>query len=102
MSSETYESGASDTATNTDDSIQKVHRHQELLAQVEGHGYKRNAHDDILKSAADAKTYYPDNALAIDVLRSKYLAPGETGPLQMWDRIARAMASASAKLPCTR
>ena len=93
MSSETYESGASDTATNTDDSIQKVHRLEDLLAQVEGHGYKRNGHDDILKSAADAKTYYPDNDLAIDVLRSKYLAPGETGPLQMWDRIARAMAS---------
>ena len=27
------------------------------------------------------------------MLRSKYLAPGETGPLQSWTRIARAMAS---------
>ena len=70
-----------------------VHRLEDLLAQLEGHGYKRNGHDDLLRRAADAETYYGDNQLAIDVLRNKYLAPGETGPLQMWDRIARAMAS---------
>ena len=70
-----------------------VHRLEDLLAQLEDNGLKRNGHDDLLKKAADAETYYQDNELAIDVLRSKYLAPGETGPLQMWDRIARAMAS---------
>jgi ribonucleoside-diphosphate reductase alpha chain len=70
-----------------------VHRLEDLLAQLEGHGLKRNGHDALLKKAVDAETYYPDNELAVDVLRSKYLAPGETGPLQMWDRIARAMAS---------
>ena len=70
-----------------------VHRMEDLLAQLEGHGYQRNGHDEILKRAAAAETYYGDNDLAIDVLRSKYLAPGETGPLQVWDRIARAMAS---------
>ena len=70
-----------------------VHRLEDLLAQLEDNGLKRNGHDDLLKNAADAETYYQDNDLAIDVLRSKYLAPGETGPLQMWDRIARAMAS---------
>ncbi|HIG16332.1 MAG TPA: hypothetical protein EYQ31_03010, partial [Candidatus Handelsmanbacteria bacterium] len=70
-----------------------VHRLEDLLTQLEGNGYQRNGHDEILKKAADAETYYGDNDLAIDVLRSKYLAPGETGPLQMWDRIARAMAS---------
>ena len=70
-----------------------VHRLEDLLAQLEDNGLKRNGHDDLLKKAADAETYYQDNDLAIDVLRSKYLAPGETGPLQMWDRIARAMAS---------
>lgn len=70
-----------------------VHRLEDLLAQLEGHGLKRNGHDALLKKAVDAETYYPDNDLAVDVLRSKYLAPGETGPLQMWDRIARAMAS---------
>lgn len=41
----------------------------------------------------DADAYYGENTLAADVLRSKYLAPGETGPFQMWDRVARAMAS---------
>ncbi len=70
-----------------------VHRLEDLLSQLEGNGYQRNGHDEILQKAADAETYYGDNDLAIDVLRSKYLAPGETGPLQMWDRIARAMAS---------
>ena len=70
-----------------------THRFEDLLAQLEGHGLKRNGHDDLLVRAADAETYYGDNDLAIDVLRSKYLAPGEAGPLQIWDRIARAMAS---------
>ena len=70
-----------------------AHRFEDLLAQLEGHGLKRNGHDDLLARAADAETYYGDNDLAIDVLRSKYLAPGEAGPLHIWDRIARAMAS---------
>ena len=70
-----------------------VHRLEDLLAHLEGHGYKRNGRKEIIEKAADAEVYYGDNDLAVDVLRSKYLAPGETGPLQMWDRIARAMAS---------
>ena len=70
-----------------------AHRFEDLLAQREGHGLKRNGHDDLLVRAADAETYYGDNDLAIDVLRNKYLAPGEEGPLHIWDRIARAMAS---------
>ena len=81
--------GASDAPTG-------VHRLEDLLAQVEGRGYQRNGHDEVLQRAADAQTYYGDNDLAIDVLRSKYLAPGETGPLQIWDRVARAMASVEA------
>lgn len=70
-----------------------AHRFEDTLAQLEGHGLKRNGHDALLARAADAETYYGDNDLAIDVLRNKYLAPGETGPLHIWDRIARAMAS---------
>jgi ribonucleoside-diphosphate reductase alpha chain len=70
-----------------------IHRLEDLLTRLEGNGYQRNGHDEVLKKAADAETYYGDNDLAIDVLRSKYLAPGETGPLQIWDRVARAMAS---------
>ena len=41
----------------------------------------------------DADLYYADNTLAADVMRNKYLAPGENGPFQVWDRVARAMAS---------
>jgi len=48
---------------------------------------------DELARAADAETYYGDNDLAIDVLRNKYLAHGETGPLDVWERTARAVAS---------
>jgi ribonucleoside-diphosphate reductase alpha chain len=70
-----------------------VHRLEDLLTHLEGHGYKHNGRKAIIEKAADAEVYYEDNDLAVDVLRSKYLAPGETGPLQMWDRIARAMAS---------
>ncbi|MFA6107467.1 MAG: ribonucleotide reductase N-terminal alpha domain-containing protein, partial [Candidatus Latescibacterota bacterium] len=44
-----------------------------------------------------ASGYYGDNELAIDVLRSKYLAPGETGPRQLWERIARAVSSVEAE-----
>jgi ribonucleoside-diphosphate reductase alpha chain len=47
---------------------------------------------DILDRARHTETYYPD-ALAADVLRSKYLAPGEEGPLDLWERVARALAS---------
>ena len=43
--------------------------------------------------ALDCRDYYGDNDLAADVLRSKYLAPTEKGPLHMWDRIARALSS---------
>ena len=70
-----------------------VHRLEELLAQFEGRGLKPEGGDELLSRAADAEEYYGDNELAIDVMRNKYLAPGETGPLHIWDRIARAIAS---------
>ncbi len=46
-----------------------------------------------IAKAADAETYYEDNQLALDVLKAKYLAPKETGPLHLWHRVAKAMAS---------
>jgi ribonucleoside-diphosphate reductase alpha chain len=88
MSSDQSKSSASDAGAAVG-----VHRLEDLLAQLEGKGYRENGREELLKKAADAEAYYGDNDLAIDVLRNKYLAPGETGPLQMWDRIARAMAS---------
>lgn len=46
-----------------------------------------------IERAADKATYYPENTLAADVIQAKYLAPGEVGPLHLWYRVARAMAS---------
>ncbi len=43
--------------------------------------------------ALDCRDYYGDNDLAADVLRSKYLAPNEKGPMHLWHRIATALAS---------
>ncbi len=73
--------------------VSRVHRLEDLLAQLESRGLTEGTSDEELARAADAETYYGDNELAIDVLRSKYLAPGETGPLHMWERIARAVSS---------
>jgi ribonucleoside-diphosphate reductase alpha chain len=49
--------------------------------------------EGILDRALDCRDYYGDNDLAADVLRSKYLAPNEQGPMHMWSRIARALSS---------
>ncbi|MBM4166151.1 MAG: adenosylcobalamin-dependent ribonucleoside-diphosphate reductase [Ignavibacteria bacterium] len=53
---------------------------------------------NIMVRAMDSEDFYTDkdgtrNELAIDVLKNKYLAPNEQGPMQMWQRIARALAS---------
>ncbi|HXX64734.1 MAG TPA: adenosylcobalamin-dependent ribonucleoside-diphosphate reductase [Bacteroidota bacterium] len=47
----------------------------------------------IMDLALDCRDYYGDNDLAADVLRSKYLAHNEQGPVHLWNRIARALAS---------
>ncbi|HTO94926.1 MAG TPA: adenosylcobalamin-dependent ribonucleoside-diphosphate reductase [Bacteroidota bacterium] len=47
----------------------------------------------IMDLALDCRDYYGDNDLAADVLRSKYLAHNEKGPMHMWNRVARALAS---------
>lgn len=57
-------------------------------------GPEMNPH--IMDLALNARDYYGDNDLAADVLRSKYLAPHEQGPLHMWSRIAKALASVEA------
>lgn len=49
--------------------------------------------ETITDLALDCRDYYGDNDLAADVLRAKYLAPNEKGPMHLWDRIARALAS---------
>jgi ribonucleoside-diphosphate reductase alpha chain len=50
----------------------------------------------VMDLALNARDYYGDNELAADVLRSKYLAPNEQGPMHMWSRIAKALASVEA------
>ena len=47
----------------------------------------------IMDLALDCRDYYGDNDLAADVLRSKYLSHSEKGPMHMWARVARALAS---------
>ena len=37
------------------------------------------------------ENYYPDDSLGSDVLKNKYLAPGEQHPYQMWERQAKAL-----------
>lgn len=49
--------------------------------------------ETVMDLALDCRDYYGDNELAADVLRSKYLAPNEQGPMHMWNRIARAVSS---------
>ncbi len=49
--------------------------------------------ESVMDLALDCRDYYGENELAADVLRSKYLAPSEQGPMHLWDRIARAVAS---------
>ncbi|MDP6037957.1 MAG: adenosylcobalamin-dependent ribonucleoside-diphosphate reductase, partial [Candidatus Latescibacteria bacterium] len=73
--------------------VDQTERSKGNLRNLEGLLAQSNEDNEHLTKAADAEAYYGDNDLAIDVLRNKYLAPGETGPLQIWDRVARSMAS---------
>jgi ribonucleoside-diphosphate reductase alpha chain len=49
--------------------------------------------ENITDLALDCRDYYGDNELAADVVRSKYLAPNEAGPMHLWNRVAKAIAS---------
>jgi ribonucleoside-diphosphate reductase alpha chain len=49
--------------------------------------------ESIMDLALDCRDYYGENDLAADVLRSKYLAPNEKGPMHLWNRVAKAIAS---------
>ncbi len=61
-------------------------------SSAEGDGSK-GMNPQVMDLALDARDYYGENDLAADVLRSKYLAPTEQGPMHMWSRIAKALAS---------
>ena len=66
-----------------------------LGVKMDEHGQasESNLNEAIMDLALDCRDYYGENDLAADVLRSKYLAPTEKGPMHMWSRIARALAS---------
>ena len=53
----------------------------------------KSLNEAIMDLALDCRDYYGDNELAADVLHSKYLAPHEQGPMHLWNRIAKALAS---------
>ncbi len=44
------------------------------------------------KLGLDLESYYQDDELGQNVLKEKYLAPGEKGPADLWRRLARAIA----------
>jgi ribonucleoside-diphosphate reductase alpha chain len=53
----------------------------------------KSLNETIMDLALNCRDYYGDNDLAADVVRSKYLAPTEQGPMHLWNRIAKALAS---------
>ena len=71
------------TGTSTQQKIIPPHQDQTPVVMNE----------TVMDLALDCRDYYGDNELAADVLRSKYLAPSEQGPMHMWNRIARAVSS---------
>ena len=66
---------------------------QEFLREMERKCLRMDHGGKHLLKALDASDYYEGDDLAVNVVKSKYLAPGETGPFHMWDRIARAIAT---------
>ncbi len=64
-----------------------------IVAPKANDGGNTLLNSQIMDLALNSRDYYGDNELAADVLRSKYLAPNEQGPMHMWSRIARALSS---------
>mgnify|MGYP001455388911 FL=1 len=54
---------------------------------------EKNNTEETEKNSFSIESYYPDDSLGSDVLKQKYLAPGEKHPFQMWERQAKALAS---------
>ncbi len=74
-----------DATTGTSTQQKTIPPHQDQTPVV--------MNETVMDLALDCRDYYGDNELAADVLRSKYLAPSEQGPMHMWNRIARAVSS---------
>ncbi len=66
---------------------------REHLPELIEKKFKKTFSSEEILSAEYSANYYPDNQLASDVFKAKYLAPTETGPLHLWYRVARAISS---------
>jgi ribonucleoside-diphosphate reductase alpha chain len=75
----------------SNDSVQQSMDVRRAAASI-GRG-KGAVSEALIDLALNCRDYYGENDLAADVVRAKYLAPNEQGPLHMWHRIAKALAS---------
>ncbi|TFB11302.1 adenosylcobalamin-dependent ribonucleoside-diphosphate reductase [Candidatus Marinimicrobia bacterium MT.SAG.3] len=66
---------------------------EEELQLIKDKFYSEPEGGSLLADAMETNAYYPENDLAADVLRNKYLAPNEKGPLHLWHRVAKSLAS---------
>ena len=55
--------------------------------------FEKNKTEKTEENPFTIENYYPDDSLGSDVLKQKYLAPGEEHPFQMWERQAKSLAS---------
>ncbi|RMF06156.1 MAG: adenosylcobalamin-dependent ribonucleoside-diphosphate reductase [Candidatus Neomarinimicrobiota bacterium] len=69
---------------------------QETLLDITQQPSRIQLEDDVPESYR-IETYYRGDDLGADVLKNKYLAPGESSPWHMWKRLARAIASVEKK-----
>jgi len=67
-------------------------RVQETLLDIK-RDQDRITFSDELPTQYQLEQYYNEDPLGADVLKNKYLAPGENSPWQLWKRIAKAIAS---------
>ena len=80
-------------STQTKESKQTYLLTEEELQLIKVKFYSDAEGGSLLAEAMDTNAYYPENDLAADVLRNKYLAPNEKGPLHLWHRVAKSLAS---------
>ncbi|MCH7619395.1 MAG: hypothetical protein IH880_06455, partial [Candidatus Marinimicrobia bacterium] len=87
------ESDVDNHSTEQKDSNQSYLLTEEELQVLKEKFYSHSDGGSELAKAMDTNAYYSDNDLAADVLRNKYLAPNEKGPLHLWHRVAKSVAS---------
>jgi len=66
---------------------------EKVKAALAATGTPQDTLEEYMQKAEHADFWYGQNNLAADVLRNKYLGPGEHGPLHVWHRVANSLAS---------